>query len=98
MAFANVVRPAIANDTEELQFDHVRLDKCVKEESGRSPLDHIHETTVNTIRQQLRYSNKTPKEICIELDFSSLSFFGKFVKEHLGMSPTDYRQQNLKEG
>ena len=39
------------------------LSKCVKEESGRSPLDHIHETTVNTIRQQLRYSNKTPKEI-----------------------------------
>ena len=74
------------------------LSKCVKEESGRSPLDYIHEATVNTIRQQLRYSNKTPKEICIELDFSSLSFFGKFVKEHLGMSPTDYRQQNLKEG
>ena len=74
------------------------LSKCVKDESGRSPLDHIHEATVNTIRQQLRYSNKTPKEICIELDFSSLSFFGKFVKEHLGMSPTDYRQQNLKEG
>ena len=74
------------------------LSKCVKEESGRSPLDYIHEATVNTIRQQLRYSNKTPKEICIELDFSSLSFFGKFVKEHLGISPTDYRQQNLKEG
>ena len=98
MAFVNAKRPAIANDTEELQFDHVRLDKCVKEESGRSPLDHIHETTIITFRQQLRYSNKTPKEICIELEFSSLSFFGKFVKEHLGMSPTDYRQQNLKEG
>lgn len=27
-----------------------------------------------------------------------LSFFGKFVKEHLGMSPTQYRQQNLKIG
>ena len=27
-----------------------------------------------------------------------LSFFGKSVKEHLGMSPTQYRQQNLKIG
>ena len=43
----------------------------------------------------LRYSNKTIKEICTELDFPNLSFFGKFVKEHLGMSPTEYRQQNL---
>ena len=74
------------------------LSKCVKDESGRPPLDHIHEITVNTIRQQLRYGNKTAKEICADLDFPNLSFFGKFVKEHLGMSPTEYRQQNLKEG
>ncbi len=38
------------------------------------------------------------KEICTDLDFSNLSFFGKFVKEHLGMSPTEYWQRNLREG
>ena len=74
------------------------LSKCVKDESGRSPLDLIHETTVGNIRQQLRYSNKTVKEICTELDFPNLSFFGKFVKEHLGMSPTEFRQKKLEEG
>ena len=63
------------------------LSKCVKDESGRPPLDLIHETTAATIRQQLRYTNKTVKEICNELDFPNLSFFGKFVREHLGMSP-----------
>ena len=52
------------------------LSKCVKDESGRSPLDLIHETTVGNIRQQLRYSNKTVKEICTELDFPNLSFVG----------------------
>ena len=71
------------------------LSKCVKEESGHAPLDLIHENTITTIRQQLRYSNKTVKEICTELDFPNLSFFGKFVREHMGMSPTEYRQQNL---
>ena len=74
------------------------LSKCVKDESGRSPLDLIHETTANNIRQQLRYSNKTIKEICTELDFPNLSFFGKFCREHLGMSPTEFRQKSLKEG
>lgn len=39
-----------------------------------------------------------PKEISTELDFPNLSFFGKFVKAHLGMAPTEYRQKNLKEG
>ena len=38
------------------------------------------------------------KEISTELDFPNLSFFGKFVKQHLGMAPTEYRQKNLKEG
>lgn len=74
------------------------LSKCVKEESGRSPLDLIHETTIATIRQQLRYSSKTVKEICNDLDFPNLSFFGKFVREHLGLSPTEFRQQSLKDG
>ena len=73
------------------------LSKCVKDESGRAPLDLIHEATVSTIRQQLRYSDKTIKEISNDLDFPNLSFFGKFVKEHLGLSPTDYRARNLNE-
>ncbi len=74
------------------------LSKCVKDESGRPPIDLIHETTAKVIRQQLRYTNKTIKEICTELDFPNLSFFGKFVREHLGMSPTEFRLKNLKEG
>lgn len=74
------------------------LSKCVKNESGHSPLDLIHETIIKTIRQQLRYTNKIAKEICNELDFPNISFFGKFVKEHLGMSPTEYRHKNLKDG
>ncbi len=74
------------------------LSKCVKDESGRSPLDFIHETTITIIRQQLRYSCKSIKEISNGLDFPNLSFFGKFVREHLGLSPTEFRQQNLKDG
>ena len=72
------------------------LSKCVKDESGRVPLDLIHETTVNTIRQQLRYSDKTIKEISTDLDFPNISFFGKFVKEHLGLSPTGLPSKKFK--
>ena len=65
---------------------------------GDKPLDLIHETTAGIICQQLRYSDKTIKEICYKLNFPNLSFFGKFVKKHIGMSPTEFRQQNLKTG
>ena len=71
------------------------LCKCVREESDRPPLYHIHRSVADAIRQQLRYSDKTVKEIATALDFPNLSFFGRFVKEHLGMSPTAFRRQSL---
>ncbi len=99
--FANPQERLLLHVLVERHMLHVTpkyLSKCVKYESGRVPLDHIHEMTVSIIRQQLRYSNKSIKEISADLDFPNLSFFGKFVKEHLGMSPTEYRQRNLREG
>ena len=74
------------------------LCKCVREESGRPPIYHIHRSVADAIRQQLRYSDKTVKEIAAALDFPSLSFFGRFVREHLGMSPTAFRRQSLQSG
>ena len=40
-------------------------------------------------------SNKSIKEISEHQDFPNISFFGKYVKTHLGTSPTDYRKQSL---
>ncbi|MCM1068040.1 MAG: helix-turn-helix domain-containing protein [Muribaculaceae bacterium] len=31
------------------------------------------------------------KEISVQLNFSSLSFFSRYVHRYLGMSPNDYR-------
>ena len=43
--------------------------------------------------KQLRHSSKSIKEIALDLDFPNLSFFGKYVKAHLGLSPTQYRKK-----
>ena len=40
----------------------------------------------------LSHSDMSIKEICAYLDFPNLSFFGKYVKAHLGYSPTEYRR------
>ena len=32
------------------------------------------------------------KEIAQELNFSNQSFLGKYFKEHVGMSPSEYRR------
>ncbi len=69
------------------------LSATVKKVSGRTALDWIHEVMVKQIDQQMRYTSKSIKEIAMELNFSSLSFFTRFFREHFGMSPTEYRKQ-----
>lgn len=71
------------------------LSAVVKTESGKAALDWIHAYTMRIIERQLRYSDKTVLEIATDLNFTSLSFFGKFVKNHTGMSPTNFRNSLL---
>lgn len=64
-----------------------------KNVSGKTALEWIHQSTTETIVRYLRNSNMSIKEIADTLNFPNLSFFGKFTKSQLGMSPTDYRRQ-----
>lgn len=61
--------------------------------TGKTALEWIHEYTIEVIVQRLQYSDKSIKEIAGELNFPNLSFFGKFVKARLGVSPIAYRAQ-----
>lgn len=65
--------------------DH--LTAVVKHISGRTAIDWITESTVNAITHELLYTSRPVKEIADELDFPSLSFFGKYYKQHTGLSP-----------
>lgn len=69
------------------------LSAVCKQESGKTPSEWIHEYMVNDIRHLLKCSNMSTKEIAEYLQFPNISFFGKYVKAHLGMSPKEYRKQ-----
>lgn len=58
---------------------------------GRSALSLINDTTVREMKRLLTQTDMSTKEICVEMNFSSLSFFCKFAKQHLGMPANDYR-------
>lgn len=73
------------------------LSTVTKETSGKTALEWIHIYAVENIKRQLKYSNKTIKEIADDMNFPNLSFFGKFVRTHLGVSPTEYRRQLFNE-
>lgn len=67
------------------------LSCACKQASGKTASYLINEQTVNHIRKTLRFSDKTIKEIAMETGFHNLSFFAKYVKRELGMSPKEFR-------
>ncbi len=69
------------------------LSTVVKAVSGQTALEWIHEYTAVVVSQSLRKSDKSIKEVAFMLNFPNLSFFGKFCKTHLGLSPKEFRRQ-----
>ena len=70
------------------------LTAVVKHISGRTAIEWIAESTVNAITHELLYTSRPIKEIADNLDFPSLSFFGKYYKQHTGFSPRERRNIN----
>lgn len=68
------------------------LSETVKNVSHRSPNEWIDSYVTVEMRILLRNSAKSIKEIAEELNFANQSFFGKYFKEHVGLSPSEYRK------
>lgn len=68
------------------------LSTLIKEISGRSAADWIDEYVIMEAKSLLKYSNMSIKEISYFLNFPSQSFFGKYFKQHTGMSPGTFKK------
>ncbi|MGN0036232.1 MAG: helix-turn-helix domain-containing protein [Bacteroidaceae bacterium] len=69
------------------------LSTVCKALSGKTASQWISECVMLQIKYYLRYTELSIKEISERMEFPNLSFFGKYVKAHLGMSPKEYRKQ-----
>jgi AraC-like DNA-binding protein len=77
---------------EQLCITPKYLAEIVKQVSKRTPNEWIDNYVVLEIRVLLKNSTKSIKEISDELQFPNQSFLGKYFKEHIGVSPSQYRK------
>lgn len=68
------------------------MSETVKQASRRTPNEWIDSYVTLEIRLQLKNSSKSIKEIATDMNFPNQSFLGKYFKEHVGMSPSEYRR------
>jgi len=69
------------------------LSTVLKEVMNRRPSTYILHYTMKAIEYRLRFTDMTMQEISHDLNFPNPSFFGKYCKEHLGMTPLEYRMK-----
>lgn len=87
----NGMHRSVGYYADALCYSPKHFSKVIKQACGRTPLDLINENAVEHIKYRLKHSDKSIKEIAEEFDFPNQSFFGKYVKSYLGMSPARYR-------
>ena len=75
----------------ELCISSKHLSVICKKHSGKTANQWITEVVLKDISHYLKHSDLSIKQICDQLGFPNPSFFGKYVKTHLGMTPMQYR-------
>lgn len=78
---------------DELFVTSKYLSTVINEMSGKNPKQWIDEYIALDAKVLLQSTEKDIQEICEELNFPDVSFFGKFFKRMTGMSPKAFREK-----
>lgn len=78
---------------DELFVTSKYLSTVINEMSGKNPKEWIDEYIALDAKVLLQSTEKDIQEICEELNFPDVSFFGKFFKRMTGMSPKAFREK-----
>ncbi|MDL2319555.1 helix-turn-helix domain-containing protein [Alistipes sp. OttesenSCG-928-B03] len=68
------------------------LSSIIKEISGKSASEWIDEYVMNEAKTILQQPDMNVSEVAYHLNFSTISFFGKYFKRHAGISPSAFQR------
>lgn len=60
--------------------------------TGFAPLQYIQEVKINLAKEMLTHTNKTIKEIALELGFENNDYFFTVFRRTAGVTPVNYRK------
>lgn len=103
--FQNFLVSLLKNYRKEREVTFYANEQCItpryfssviKEKSGKSALYWITNMVISNAKQMLAHSDASIKQIAMDLNFPTQSFFGKYFKQYTHLSPNQYRQASRK--
>ncbi len=72
-----------------------RLNQILKEKLNATAKQIIQQRQITEAKRKLIRGEITTKEIAFDLGFDSMSSFSRFFKKNVGVSPSDFKKDNL---
>jgi AraC-like DNA-binding protein len=83
--------PSVAYCASELNLSSNYFGDLIKKETGKSAHEYIQLKLIDATKEKIFDSNKSVSEIAYELGFKYPQHFTRVFKQHVGMSPVEYR-------
>ena len=82
---------SVAWYAKRLGITQAHLSSIIKQTTGKTCVEIITSMVIMDAKAQLKSTNLSIHDIAYALNFTNMSFFGKYFKRHVGMSPQEYR-------
>ena len=79
----------------ELNISPRYLSDLLKQETGKTAIDHIHLYLISEAKNLLTVADQSVSEIAYGLGFENPPYFSRLFKKEVGMSPNEFKKQNL---
>lgn len=87
--------PSVAYCASELNLSPNYFGDLIKKETGKSAQEFVQLKLIDVAKERMFDSNKSVSEIAYGLGFKYPQHFSRVFKQHVGVSPLEYRQVNL---
>lgn len=81
----------VAFYADKMGITPAHLSTTVRQATGKTCLDIIASMVIMDAKAQLKSTDASIKDIAYSLNFTNMSFFGKYFKRYVGISPLEYR-------
>lgn len=87
--------PTVKFMASELNLSARYLSDLLKQETGKTALEHIHISLLIEAKKLLLSTTNTVSETAYMLGFENPPYFSRLFKKEVGLTPTEYRDQFL---
>jgi len=77
-----------------ISYSYIR--KIIKQETGKSVIDHINELRIEEAKKLLRQTNMKISDIALSIGYNNDQSFARFFKKIEGITPGEFRNIQLK--